>query len=549
MGLAEIVHVELEGDIDPLDGQTSRLDDGPRGAALADQETVETGGVQRIEVEIERAYLVVADVGDDAAERARYSRIARHDGPLQADAADHRADVQCPAAAEGKRHESAGVVAAFDRHEPDGAGHFGVGNTDDGFCRRDRIQSERPPHMLDDGVMRRLRIEPGKLAADGPLAVDAPEHEIGVRQRRSRIALAVAGGSRPGARALGTYFEQPPLVDVRNGPAAGADGGDLDHGRADDEAEVDGRLRRQRRLAVGDQRDVEGRAAEIGGDHVRIARAGGDGSGCDHAGGRTRHGGADRKAPGGGRRHHPAVRLHDVERAPERLLLERSLELGEVAADDRLQIGVERRRRRALELAYLGQDLGGDRDVLVGPEPADDARGRCLVLGAGVGVDEADGYGLRAPLDELPRRGLHIPLRQGNEEAAVGEDPLVDLEPQVAIDNRPEVPLEPPGHWPVAAAHLNNVAEALGRHEADARALPLEKRVGASCRAVHDRLQRADRRQPLESLDEARGLIAAVRRHLGDGELPPLAVVEEEVRERPPDIDADDLCHPALPAA
>ena len=57
--------------------------------------------------------------------------------------------------------------------------------------------------------------------------------------------------SRPGpgtrAGALRADLQQAALVDMGDRAAARADGGDLDHRRADDQAEIDGGLRRERR--------------------------------------------------------------------------------------------------------------------------------------------------------------------------------------------------------------------------------------------------------------------------------------------------------------
>ena len=48
--------------------------------------------------------------------------------------------------------------------------------------------------MLCDSGLRRLDIQARKLAADGTLCIDAPQHNIGVGERRTSIALPVATG-------------------------------------------------------------------------------------------------------------------------------------------------------------------------------------------------------------------------------------------------------------------------------------------------------------------------------------------------------------------
>ena len=128
------------------------------------------------------------------------------------------------------------------------------------------------------------------------------------------LPCAVADRARHRAGAFRADLQQAAAIDRGDRAAAGADGRDLDHRRADHEAEIDRGLRRERRLAAGDHRDVERRAAEIAGDDV--VEAGGlarspppamtPAAGPDSA---VRTG---RRARGRGR-HDAAVRLHDVE--------------------------------------------------------------------------------------------------------------------------------------------------------------------------------------------------------------------------------------------
>ena len=65
-------------------------------------------------------------------------------------------------------------------------------------------------------------------------------------------------------------------------------------------------------------------------------------------------------------------------------LVQRRLEPRQVAADHRLQSGIDRRRRGALELADLVQDLVRGGDVVVGPEACTAASAAALVGGIGV---------------------------------------------------------------------------------------------------------------------------------------------------------------------
>ena len=86
-------------------------------------------------MQIDRLHLIVAQVGDDAAERRGDAGKARHHRAFQADLLDHGGDMQRAAAAERHGGELGRVVAALDRDQADGAGHAGIGDAHDGFRR------------------------------------------------------------------------------------------------------------------------------------------------------------------------------------------------------------------------------------------------------------------------------------------------------------------------------------------------------------------------------------------------------------------------------
>ena len=108
-------------------------------------------------------------------------------------------------------------------------------------------KAERLADMLGDRAPRGLDVERFQFAAERALRIDAAEHDLRVGQRRPRIALPVAGGARHRARAFRPDLQQAAAIDPGDRAAARADGGDLDHRRADDEAELDRGLRRDRR--------------------------------------------------------------------------------------------------------------------------------------------------------------------------------------------------------------------------------------------------------------------------------------------------------------
>ncbi len=192
---------------------------------------------------------IVAQVGDDAAERRRDPGEARYHRAFEPDVLDQRAGMQRTATAERHGGESPRIVSALDRDQADGAGHAGVGDPDDGLGRLHHVEAERASDVRRDGALRRLDVEARKLAADRALGVDAAEHDMRIGEGRALVALSVAGGPGPRAGALGADLQQPAAIDRGDRAAAGTDGGDLDHRRADDEAEIDGALRGERGLA------------------------------------------------------------------------------------------------------------------------------------------------------------------------------------------------------------------------------------------------------------------------------------------------------------
>jgi hypothetical protein len=144
---------------------------------LRHQAGVERRGVEAVEAKVHRPHPVVADVGEDAAERRGDAGIARHQRRLEADLLEKRADVQRPAAAEGHGGEAAGIVTALDRHQADRARHAAVGDAHDGLGGLEDAEAERAADLLGDGGLRRLHVQAPERPADRPLGVDAAEHD------------------------------------------------------------------------------------------------------------------------------------------------------------------------------------------------------------------------------------------------------------------------------------------------------------------------------------------------------------------------------------
>ena len=152
-----------------------------------------------------------------------------------------------------------------------------------------RPQPRRDPAARRSGAQWRVvaasDVEPRQTSADRTVGIDASENDIGIRQGRSVVTLAVTHRARHGAGRFRSDLQQAAAIDRRDRAAAGADGRDLDHRRANDQSEIDRGLRGQRRLAVRNQRYVKTGAADVAGDDVRKACRCRDVRSSDDAGG------------------------------------------------------------------------------------------------------------------------------------------------------------------------------------------------------------------------------------------------------------------------
>ena len=91
----------------------------------------------------------------------------------------------------------------------------------------------------------------------------------------------------------------------------------------------------------------------------------------------------------------------------------------------------------------------------VRPNLADRFGGGALVGVVGIGIHEEDGHRLDAPVQQIPRRRPYLVRIQRGVHMAVGQDPLLHFDAQIARHDRFEHAPEAPGFRPVAAAHLD----------------------------------------------------------------------------------------------
>ena len=347
------------------------------------------------------------------------------------------------------------------------------------------------------------------------------------------------------ARGARADLEQAAGVDVRDGPAARADGVDVEHRRLQRVA-VDVHLAGELGLALLDQRDVGRRAAHVEGDEVRVAREdAGPEAAHDPGRGAGEHGAHGLRArhlEG----HHAAVGGGDVAWRVDAGLVEARAEMADVAVHHRAQVGVDHGRRQALELAELRRHLAraGDEGlrVLLRGDRADHR----LVARVDVAVEEADRDRARAGLLQPADGGAHLGLVEGALDAAVVAQALADLDAHVAGDEQLRlVALQVVEMRPALAADLEQVAEAVGRDEARPDAAMLDQRVGRHGRAMAEIADVAAGRAGclVEPLDDAAGdrarRIVWRARDLPDPDLARLLVHQADVRERTARIDSN----------
>ena len=246
----------------------------------------------------------------------------------------------------------------------------------------------------------------------------------------------------------------------------------------------------------------------------------GDGAGHEQV-----HGPRD----GAFRRGDAARGRHQVQLRPHLQRLELLLEPADVARDLRADVGVERDGREALVLPVLRQHLGRDREERLGELLAHDLGHALLVRGVEEREEEAHRDGLDPGLLQLADALACTLLVERDEHRAVLQDPLGHGQPVPAPDDR--VPL--PGQILVVREverllvprDVEDVAVALGRDQADGRAVVLDHDVRRDRRPVEDLVERRRRLTRLldqlsDSLQRPEGRVLRRRRELVDEDPP-----------------------------
>lgn len=284
-----------------------------------------------------------------------------------------------------------------------------------------------------------LRVELD-VAAQEIIGVDAAEHEVEVGHRgHLEAALAPAHADLRSGRVGSELGPVGVRVDAHERARAGADRIDLDQRQVEDEAS-DARRLLDRVLAVGDQRDVEARAADVGAHAVAQAELLGQVACPDHAADRSR----DQRARELARvdRDRAAVRGHDPQVEGGARLARHAAHLLQLLARGLGRVGLDQRGVQAREVAPHRVELGGQEHRAVAVLAAraldlvDDLLDALLVRGVAVRVEQAHDDRLDALVEQLLGGLARLVLVERDRDVAEQVDALANALHQLARHER-----------------------------------------------------------------------------------------------------------------
>ena len=352
--------------------------------------------------------------------------------------------------------------------------------------------------------------------AEHAARAERAEEQVRVGHRGLRPAAPVADGPRLGAGAARADLHQTVPADIGDRAAAGAEGGDREHGGSDvlprDAAGI-GLLD----PAVGDDRDVGRGAAHVERDHVGAADQRAERPARHRARRRPRQKGLVGEPRAELDPHQPAMRLHQEQlRRPDPGVLQRRAEAEQIGLDPGTDIGVDRGGGEPRVFADRRQDLRRQRDPEARRLLGGDFRRAALVRR----VAEAEQVAHRERFDPLrgePADRLAQPVLVERRQHRAGEVEAFDRLRGARLGNEePGFPVErieqivDVGLRP--AAGLVDRAEPFGDQEARAGAVLLDQRVGRDRGAVDEkpdvRRRDAGPEQLLQRIDHrARGIL------------------------------------------
>ena len=333
------------------------------------------------------------------------------------------------------------------------------------------------------------------LAAGKSLRIDAAERHVGVGDGRLAAAAAVAHWARLGAGACRADHDAAEPVDAGDGTAAGADLDHLDDRNAQRQARALGEtvdachLEQPRglRLRLVDEADFRRGAAHVERYDLVEAVLTRDAGGEDRAAGRPGFDEPHRKADGGLGGGDAAARGHQQHRAAEAGTRQFALELADVTAHQRLQVGVGAGRRETLVFAHFRRDVRRQRHGEIRQPPRDRRADPALVLRIGEAVQKPDRHGLDLLRNKCLNRAGNAVVVERHQHRALGIDAFAHRQPQPARhQRRRQVDIEIVLLEAVFVADLDHVAKAFGGQQRGLGALALDQRIGGERGAVDD---------------------------------------------------------------
>ena len=237
--------------------------------------------------------------------------------------------------------------------------------------------------------------------------------------------------------------------------------------------------------------------------------------------------------------------LDEVETPAKAAFAKHPLEPPHVRGHEGLHVSIRGGGRGPFVLVDLGVDVARDGHREVRELGADEIPHGPLVDRVLVGVEEADRERLHPVLDQLANFAANRVEVDRLEHDAVAAHPFGDLAPVAASgERRREGQEEVVDVVTLLRPHLEDVAKAAGGEQAEAGPVPLDDGVGDEGRPVHDvaDVHEIDRRcaqqigHALERPD--RGVFRG-REALVQVQGPRRAVDQDEVGERPPDVESD----------
>ena len=226
-----------------------------------------------------------------------------------------------------------------------------------------QVQPQGSRDFLLNRSPGRCDVESKSAPGDG--VVDAAQHQVGVGDRWLGATQPVADRAGHGSGAARPHVQVARRREPGDAAAARADGGDVQHRQlhrpvAQLPGQGDGGS------APVDQGYVGAGAAHVEGDAVLNPGVPGNVNGRHDPGGRAGKAGVDRLPGGGFRADDSPVGLHNQQGGLDTQLPQVAVQVFDVVADPRHDVGVEDGGYRPLVLPEDRQHLGGQRQVGLG---------------------------------------------------------------------------------------------------------------------------------------------------------------------------------------